>query len=219
VSTVVTPEMCGKIIDDSHFDFHVTCKAKMINAVNKMKGGMDLLKTLTKLGFKTDEKWVKNTCNDPSVKALLEILDEYKKNEHRPTRAKMLVPLIEYAIGLYASDLFFRERGSWFITQIIKRQKEFGICFIPQFAEPNNWYPMTRNVTVDENGVPVKGPGIQGKDGYFYKLENDPNVQPIEDDYKQYYGIDVNADTIEIPEEIRKKTIKENREWMGIREQ
>jgi hypothetical protein len=214
VSAVITPEMSGKIIDDSHYDFHVTCKAKIINAVNKMKGGMDLLKSLTKLGFKTDERWLKNTCNDPSVKALLEILEEYKKNEHRPTRAKMIVPLIEYAIGLYASDLFFRERGSWYITQIIKRQQEFSICFIPMFADPNNWYPMTRNITVDENGEIVPGAGIQGKEGYFYKQENDPNVQSVEDDYRQWYNIDIDGDTINISIEDRERVIKQGQEYM-----
>jgi hypothetical protein len=203
VSDVITPEMCGKIIDESHYDFHVTCKAKIINAVNKMKGGVDLLKSLTKLGFKTDEKWLKNTCNDPSVKALLEILEEYKKNEHRPTRAKMLVPLIEYAIGLYASDLFFRERGSWFITQVIKRQQEFSVCFIPMFADPQYWYPLTRNCNQ-----------VQGTEGAHYKIENDPNVQSVEDDYRQWYNIDVNGDTITINAEDRDRVIRDNQEYM-----
>jgi hypothetical protein len=195
--------MCGKIIDESHYDFHVTCKAKIINAVNKMKGGVDLLKSLSKLGFKTEERWLKNTCGDPSVTALLGILEDYKKSEKRPTRAKMLVPLIEYAIGLYASDLFFRERGSWFITQIIKRQKEFGVCFLPQFADPNGWYPNTRNLG-----------GVVGPEGNYYKLEQDPNVQPIEEDYKQWYGVDVEAETIEIDPKEKERVIKHDQEWM-----
>jgi hypothetical protein len=211
VALNITPEMCGKVIDESHYDFHVTCKAKIINAVNKIKEGGDLLKTLSHLNFKTDPKWLANTCGDPSVKALLEILEEYKKNEHRPTRAKILVPLIEYAIGLYASDLFFRERGSWFITQIIKRQNEFGVCFIPQFADPKGWYPLTRNLTPPAPGV-VPTPTNYGIN--YYDIEQDPNVQCVEDDYKEWYGVDVNADTIEIDPEKRAKTIKDGQEYM-----
>lgn len=210
----IVPEMCGKIVDDSHFDFHITAKATIANAINKLKDGKDILTTLAKLKFKTDKKWTANTCRDPSVTAMLEILEEYKKHEHRPSRAKMLIPLIEYAIGLYASDLFFRERGSWFITQIIMRQQAFGICFIPQFADPNNWYPMTRNITVDEHGNIIHGPGVQGKEGYFYKMENDPNAPSIEEEYKQWYGIDINGEQVKIPQEVRERIIQEGIEWM-----
>lgn len=211
---VITPEMSGKIIDESHFDFHVTCKAKVINAVNKMKGGVDFLKTLSKLNLTPDKRWTQNTCKDPSVTALLEILEEYKRVEHRPTRAKVLIPLLEYAIGLYASDLFFKERGAWFIHKIIERQQDFQICHIQPFADPNQWYPMTRNITVDENGVPVQGAGIQGTEGYFYKVENSPDCPTIEDDYKAWYGIDLNGNTIEVPQEIRERIIKQNQEWI-----
>ena len=105
------PEIGGKVIDETHFNFHVACKAKMINAINNLRNGMDLLGTLGKLKFNTDKRWLNNTSNDPIVRVLLEILEDYKQHEHRPTRAKILIPLIEYAIALFASDLFFKERG------------------------------------------------------------------------------------------------------------
>jgi hypothetical protein len=197
----IVPEMESKIIDDSHFDFHVTTKSKMINAINKMRNGADLLKSLSSLNFSTDKRWTKNTCNDPSVRALLEILEEYKRVEHRPSRAKILVPLIEYAIGLYASDLFFRERGAWFISQIIKRNQDFRVCFVPSFADPNNWYPLTRNS------------GVQGTEGNFYKIENDPDNQPnIDEEYKLWYGVDVNDDSFEVPLEERQRIIRDGQE-------
>ena len=193
--------MLGKVVDESHYNFHVTAKSKMINAYHKMKQGKDFLITLTKLDFKTDPRWLRNSCNDPSVAALLDILEEYKKNERRPARAKILIPLIEYAIGLYASDLFFRERGSWFISEIIRRREDFRICSIPTFR-PENWYPMTRNNTG------------KGEDGDLYKVENAPDYPTIEEEYKLWYGVDVTDDQIVIDEEKKAKLIKDQREWM-----
>ena len=198
----ITPEMSGKIIDESHYNFHVTCKAKMINAINKAKDGGDLLKTLAKLRFSTEKKWTKNSCNDPSVKSLLDILAEYKRVERRPSRAKVLMPLIEYAIGLYASDLFFRERGSWFINQIIKNKENFAVCTIPMFADPKNWYPNTRNNT-----------GI-GEEGDLYKMENRPDAPSIEQEYMQWYGVDVAG--VSIPKEEKERVIKAGQEWLRM---
>jgi len=142
-----------------------------------------------------------NTSNDPIVRVLLEILEDYKKHEHRPTRAKILIPLIEYAIALFASDLFFKERGEWFLYQIIKRSPEmqFHDCFI----DPERWYPLTRN-----NG------STQGTEGDFYKIENDPNAAPIEQEYIRWYGIDPMADLTDIPEEVKQRIIAENVKWV-----
>jgi hypothetical protein len=195
----IYPEMLGKIVNDSHFDFHVTCKAKVINAVNNLKKGGDFLKALSGLDFKTRKEWLKNSCGDPSVKAMLEILEEYKANEKRPSRAKLILPIIEYAIGLYASDLFYRERGSWFIRRIIEKQKEFEVCKI--FRDPSCWYPNTRNSSVE-----------QGPEGNFYKIENDPNAPTIEEEYKTWYNVDIN--TIEVTPEQKAKIISENQEWV-----
>ena len=192
----ITPEMSGKIIDESHLNFHVTCKAKMINAINKMKQGKDLLGALGGLNFKTDPRWSQNTCGDPSVEALNDILNEYKRVEKRPSRAKVLIPLLEYAIGLYASDLFFRERGAWFINEIIKKRDKFAVCTIPMFADPQNWYPNTRNNTG------------KGKDGDLYKWENLPNAPSIEEEYKTWYNVDVSQDNLELPPGEREALIR-----------
>lgn len=203
----ITPEMQGKIIDDSHYNFHVTCKAKMINAINSVKQGGDLLKTLSKLKFSTEKRWLKNSCQDPSVNALKEILEEYKRVEKRPSRARMLAPLLEYAIGLYASDLFFRERGSWFINEVIKRRQDFSVCTIPMFAEPKNWYPNTRNRIGS------------GETGNYYIEENKPDAPTIEQEYKTWYNIDVTGETIVIPQEVREQAIRDGKEWVKQNEE
>lgn len=187
----ITPEMSGQIPDESHFDFHVTCKAKIINAVNKLKKGKDFLTTLSKLKFSTNKLWTKNSCGDPSVKALLEILEEYKKVEHRPSRAAMLVPIIEYAIALYASDLFFRERGSWFICRIIDNAESFKVC---RAFKPDIWYP----ARCTSKSL----------------VEYEKTSPSIEKEYRDWYYVDVNGDTIEIPDEIRQRVIEESRERM-----
>jgi hypothetical protein len=183
---IIRPEMSGKIIDDSHLQFHVGCKARIISAVDKIKKGGELFKILTGYNFKTDPRWVKNSCNDPSVAALLRILEKYKQSEHRPNRAKILVPLFEYFIGLYASDLFYRERGSWLICELIKSQQDFEVCKI--FDDPKTWYPMTRN---------SEGHGV---DGNFYKEEND-NPKDIRDEYAIWYDIDITKEQFDVPEE------------------
>jgi hypothetical protein len=198
----ITPEMSGKIIDESHLNFHVTCKAKMINAINKMKQGKDLLDALGGLNFKTDPRWLQNSCGDPSVEALNDIIAELKRVEKRPSRAKVLIPLFEYAVGLYASDLFFRERGAWLINEIIKKRDRFAVCTIPMFADPQNWYPNTRNNTG------------KGKDGDLYKWENLPNAPTIEEEYKLWYNVDVTQDNLELPQEAREEMIKGNLEWL-----
>lgn len=195
---VVKPEMCGKIIDESHFKFHVTAKAKLANAINGLRKGVDLITALSKQNFTVDREWLRNSCGDPNVKVLLEILDEYKKNEHRPTRAKVLVPLIEYAIALYASDLFYRERGEWFMYQFIKRSGEMRFCSV--FIDPKQWYPLTRNLS--EGGTD------------YYKVENDPNAKTIEQEYLEWYGLDVTKDLDDIDPELVKRIISENRSWM-----
>lgn len=200
VVSAVYPEMSGKILDESHLKFHVTCKAKMINAIIGLKNGISLLDQLSKLKFSTDKRWLQNTCNDPNVRVMLEILEEYKTHEHRPTRAKILIPLIEYAIALYASDLFFRERGEWFLYRLSQRSKEmkFHTCFV----DPKCWYPLTRN----DYG--------QGEDGNAFKLENDPNKKPIEQEYIEWYGIDPLQDMTDIPEDQKKKIIAQQLEWV-----
>ena len=191
----IYPEMSGKILDESHFKFHVEAKAKVLNAINKMKQGKDMIAALSHINFSTDPKWIKNSCKDPNVKTLLDILEEYKKVEHRPTRAKVLIPLIEYAIALFASDLFYKERGEWFLYQILIRHSQFRLNKF--FVDPKYWYPLTRN-----------------DGGYWLKTENDPNVPPIEQEYLVWYGIDVMKDTIDIPEETRKRIVAENIAWM-----
>jgi hypothetical protein len=181
---VLRPEMSGMILDKSHFKFHVECKAKIVNAVNKMKKGGDFLKALSKLNFSTDKKWTKNTCGNPNVKVLLEILEEYKKLEHRPSRLGVLVPIIEYAIGLYASDLFYTERGEWFLYQICKRSKElqFNACFV----NPQYWYPNMR-------ATPET-----------FKAENDPNAPDINHEYITWYGVDPTVDNCVISYDMTK---------------
>lgn len=203
MSRVIEPEMCGKIIDKSHFDFHVIAKGKILNAWSKLKGGADFINALSKTNFTTDKRWLKNSCNDPNVRVLLEILEEYKANEHRPTRAKVLAPLIEYAIALYASDLFYKERGEWFLYKIISRSGEmrFASCFI----DPNNWYPKTRNIVRDKYGKQVFD---------FNELEQDPNVSTIEQDYMTWYGIDVTKQIDDLDPELVKKIIADNQQWM-----
>jgi hypothetical protein len=201
---VVKPEMCGKIIDESHFKFHVEAKAKMIRAINQLKNGVDLIKSLAKQNFSTDKTWLKNTCKDPNVRVLLEIVEEYKKHEHRPSRAKILIPLLEYGIALYASDLYYRERGEWFLFQIIRRSSEMRFCGF--FIDPNNWYPKTRNLVKDADGKVTHD---------YEKSENAPDAPPIEQEYLQWYGIDVTKDIDGINPELVAKIIKENQDWMN----
>lgn len=184
-AVVLRPEMTGMIIDDSHFKFHVECKAKIVNAVNKLKKGGDFLKALSQLNFSTDKRWTQNTHKNPNVAILLEILEEYKKNEHRPSRSKLLVPLIEYAIGLYASDLFYVERGEWFLYQICKRTDQFQ--FQECFVDPDNWYPKGR-------ATPA-----------LYERENLPTAPDINEEYRTWYGVDPTDDNCVISYDMKKK--------------
>lgn len=188
---IVRPEMSAKIVDESHFKFHVECKAKIVNAVTKLRKGTDFLKALSKLNFSTDKRWTKNSSHDPNVAVLMKILEDYKKSEHRPSRAKLLVPIIEYAIGLYASDLFYRERGEWFMYQLINHAHEMS--FAEVFIKPENWYPMTRNSVGS------------GKEGDLYKWENLPNAPTIEEEYNLWYGVDPTDDNCVISYDMKKK--------------
>jgi len=185
---MITPEMSSKILDESHFHFHVTCKAKIVNAVNMLRRGKDFLKTLYESKFSTEKRWTQNTCNDPNVATLLSILEDYKKLEHRPSRARVLAPIIEYAIGLYASDLFYRERGEWFLLQILSRADKFRLyqCF----ADPEQWYPKKRTSQV----------------GY----DNEQKCPDITDEYKEWYGVDVKNPIISY--DMMQKMIKDQRE-------
>jgi len=178
------PEMCGRIVDESHVKFHVECKAKVLNAINKLKKGKDFLTALSQLDFTTDKRWTKNSCNDPNTKVLLSILEEYKKVEKRPSRGKILIPLLEYAIGLYASDFFFRERGEWFLLKII--QKSPQLRFTP-IADPNNWYPNKR----------YDGENLDGD---------------INDDYRKWYGVDPEKDSFKMDSEREKELIESQKE-------
>jgi hypothetical protein len=168
----ITPEMSSKILDESHFHFHVTCKAQIINAVNKLRQGKDFLKTLMKAGFHTEKRWTKNSCNDPNVKVMLDILEEYKRVEHRPSRLYVVVPIVEYAIGLYASDLFWRERGEWWLTQIINRAPEMR--FYTCFCDPENWYPK-RRATPETFNEEQKCPDINDEYSKWYGITNVEN--------------------------------------------
>jgi hypothetical protein len=188
---IVTPEMSGKIVDESHFKFHVECKAKIVNAYNKLRDGADFLKSLSKLDFTTDKRWTQNTCKDPNITVLMGILEDYKKVEHRPARAKLLIPIIEYAIGLYASDLFYRERGEWFMYQLISRSKQ--MAFADVFLDPNNWYPMTRNSSGE------------GTNGNLYKWENLPNAPDINEEYRLWYGVDPTDDKCVISYDMKRR--------------
>lgn len=183
--TVLRPEMSGMIIDESHFKFHVECKAKIVNAVNKMRKGGDFLKALGKLNFSTDKKWTKNTCGNPNVKVLLEILEDYKKLENRPSRTGVIAPIIEYAIGLYASDLFYTERGEWFLYQICKRSKEFQ--FHECFVNSKYWYPNMR-------ATPET-----------FAAENSPDAPDINQEYRTWYGVDPTDDNCVISYDMKKK--------------
>lgn len=178
----IWPEMGARVTDMSHFRFHVECKAKIINAVNKLRKGMDFIKELSKLSFSTDKKWLANSSNNPNVAVLLEILEEYKKVEKRPSRAKVLVPLFEYAISLYASDLFYVERGEWLIYQLCANRHRFR--FHTCFVEPQNWYPAGR-----------------GNNSYDYEMNNTP---VIENEYSEWYGIDPTDDNSVISYDMKK---------------
>lgn len=181
----IRPEMSGRIIDDSHYNFHVVCKAKIVHALNKLKSGKDFLSTLSKLSFSTEKKWTANTSKNPNVAILLEIVEEYKKHEHRPSRAKVLVPILEYAIGLYASDLFYVERGEWFLYQICKRTNDFQFhsCFI----NPDNWYPKAR-----------ARPDM-------FEAENAPDAPDINQEYVKWYGVDPTVENCVISYDMKKK--------------
>lgn len=200
---VIEPEMCGKIIDESHYKFHVECKSKIISAIHRMSKGFDFVKTLAGQNFTVNPEWTKNSCNDPNIVVLKEILEEYKKNEHRPTRAKVIVPLIEYAIGLYASDLFYRERGEWFMYQLIKRsdRMRFGSVFI----DPEQWYPKSRRLVRDKKGNITTD---------HYAEENSPNAMPIEQEYMIWYNIDATKDFEDISPELKAQIIAENQQYM-----
>jgi hypothetical protein len=164
----IRPEMSSMILDESHFKFHVECKAKVVNAVNKLRKGADFLKSLSQLNFSTDKRWTQNSTKDPNVAVLMEILADYQKLEHRPSRSKILTPIIEYAIGLYASDLFYRERGEWFLEQILLRSDRFQ--FSGCFTDPKNWYPVSRSSLGEQ--------------------EYEMNKPTIEEEYIKWYGVD-----------------------------
>jgi hypothetical protein len=191
-SLVLKPEMTGKILDESHWNFHVVCKAQVINAVNKLRKGTDFLVSLSKLGFKTDKRWTANTSKNPNVAVLLEILEEYKQQEHRPSRAKLLTPIIEYAIGLYASDLFYVERGEWFLYKICSNAHRF--TFHSCFVDPSNWYPRRRYAGIDEEA---------------------PDAPSIEEEYKLWYGVDPIDDNCFISYDMSRKEdlIRQQNEW------
>ena len=156
--------MSHKIIDESHFLYHVVAKAKLI-------------KLFTQLRLPQDPNWLKNDANDPVIAALLEILDEYKKIEPTENRAAVFVPIIEYSISLMANSLFFKKRGYWWIHQIIKRHEQFRHCV------------------------------------YFSPDETDDKGAPIEQEYMDWYHVDVGGD-LEIPEEVKQKLIEEGKQWM-----
>jgi len=185
-SLVLRPEMSGMIIDESHFKFHVECKAKIVNALNKMKKGGDFLKALGKLNFSTDNRWTKNTAGNPNVKILMGVLEEYKKSENRTSRLGVLAPIIEYAIGLYASDLFYTERGEWFLYQICKRANEFQ--FHESFVNPQYWYPNTR-------ATPE-----------MWDAEKSASAGDINQEYRTWYGVDPTDDNCVISYDMKKKT-------------
>jgi hypothetical protein len=158
--------MSHKIIDESHFNFHVVAKAKIIAL-------------LAKLNLPKDPRWLQNDANDPAIAALLDILKEYKALEPRESRAHVFIPIIEYAIALMVNSLFFKKRGYWWIAQILKRHKEFRYCI-------------------------------------FYTLDEqpEPEYKTIEQEYKDWYHIDIQADLDTIPDEIKQKCIDEGIEWM-----
>jgi hypothetical protein len=197
---MIKPEMSSAILDESHFKFHVECKAKVINAVNKMRQGADFLASLTKLNFSTDKRWTANSTKDPNVAVLLEILADYKKLEHRPSRAKILVPILEYAIALFASDIFYRERGEWFIEQMFQKSDRF--VFHNCFTNPDNWYPVSR--------------------AHISEQEYEKTKPTIEEEYIKWYGVDprkencvISYDMMKMQELIRSQNeiLKRNEEW------
>jgi hypothetical protein len=156
--------MSHKIIDESHFMFHVVAKAKLI-------------KLFTQLHLPRDQNWLKNDANDPVIAALLEILEEYKKVEPRANRAAVFIPVIEYAISLMANSLFFKKRGYWWIHQIIKRHEQFRHCV------------------------------------YFSPDETDDKGASIEQEYMDWYHVDVGGD-LNFPDELKARLIQEGRQWM-----
>ncbi|CAK0771300.1 hypothetical protein CCP3SC15_420022 [Gammaproteobacteria bacterium] len=197
VEFTIHPDMCGKVIDASHYKFHVTCKAKMINAVNKLRKGTDFLKALSGLNFSANKEWMKNSCNDPLVAAMIRILDRYKVVETRPSRKKIVVPLLEYGIGLM-NDLFWRERITWFIWQI---RKETNDTMFPEiFLDPNNWFPAGRGTTTEQKEYEARG-------------------IPIEDEYRDWYGVDVVGDIDGIPQEQEAQIISDGVMWVKQNDQ
>jgi len=187
----IQPDMSVKIINESHFKFIVECRAKIIKAVHEFKKGKDFLLALSDLKFSTNKEWTKNSSNDPLVTAMLETLEEYKKVEKRPNRLKIVVPILEYGIGLM-NDLFWRERITWMIWIFVHklRPTDFPVVFL----DPDNWYPVGRGTTPE------------------YK-EYEAKDIPIEEEYRVWYGIDpLNPENI--PEEIKKKNIEEGIAWM-----
>jgi len=159
--------MSHKIIDESHFNFHVVAKAKIIGL-------------LAKLNLPKDKRWLQNEANDPAIGALLDILTEYKALEPRESRANVFIPIIEYAIALMVNSLFFKKRGYWWIHQIIKRHADFRYCA-------------------------------------FYTLDEQPEPErkSIEQEYKDWYHIDIQADLDSIPEDLKQKLIAEGIEWVN----
>jgi hypothetical protein len=189
---LIKPEMKSSLIDESHWKFHVECKAKVVNAVNKLRKGGDFLKALSQLSFSTDKRWTANTTKNPNVAVLLEILEDYKKAEHRPSRAKVLGPLLEYAIGLYASDLFYVERGEWFLFQLAKNMHRFQ--FHESFVNPDHWYPKERYAGIDEEAL---------------------DAPTIEEEYVKWYGVDPTKDECVISYDMthKEELIRLQIEW------
>lgn len=179
--------MNGKIIDKSHFNFHVDLKSKLLNAYLRLKQGGAFVDVLSSLHLTTDKNLLKNAEKDPAITALLEILEEYKAAEPRSNRKDVVVAFAEAGISLMANDLFWKERGYWFIHQIIKRHASFRQC---AYFPPHTWYPNMR------------------------KTGGDTCEKPIDEEYQDWYHIDLQAELDAIPDDLQEKIIAEGVAWL-----
>jgi len=170
----VKPVMSGRLLDESHWLFHVVNKSKIIGAIRQAAKGYDFLKALGTMESRPE--WVDPSENN--VRMLLEILDYIVRNDPRPNRRELIDSLGKTLIGYYQNDLFWRERGEGLLFLICQNSHRF--VFHKRFIDPENWYPRGRRFSNQEHPE-------QGVDW----LEQEMKAPPIEDEYLEWYGVDI----------------------------
>lgn len=190
----VKPVMSGRLLDESHWLFHVVNKSKIIGAIRKARSGMDFLKALGKIESRPE--WLDPSENN--VKILLEILEDYKQNEPRPNRADIIVPLLETIIGYYQNDLFWRERIERGLFLICANSRRF--VFHKRFIDPENWYPRGRRFSNPEH--PEEG---------IDWLEQELKAPPIEDEYLAWYGVDIRKGQVD--SDLKAERIEQHQQY------